>query len=152
MAKLYWDDFRAGEAFPMGRHTFSEEEIVAFARQYDPQPFHIDPAAANASFFKGLIASGWHTVAIAMRLTVQSYLSRSVSLGSPGVENVRWLAPVRAGDTISYTRVVLETRASSSRPEMGLVRSRVEARNQSGETVMTFEGWGMFGRRPASSA
>jgi acyl dehydratase len=150
MAKLYWEDFRAGEAFPMGSHTFSEDEIIAFARLYDPQPFHIDPAAAKKSFFKGLIASGWHTVAIAMRFTVQSYLSRSASLGSPGVENVRWLAPVRAGDTISYNRVVLETRPSESRSGVGLVRSRVEARNQDGVTVMTFEGWGMFGRRPAS--
>jgi len=152
MAKLYWEDFRAGDVLAMGSHTFGEEEIIAFARQYDPQPFHIDPVAARNSFFKGLIASGWHTVVIAMRLTVQSYLTHSVSLGSPGVENVRWLAPVRPGDTISYRRVVLEARPSESKPGVGLVRSRVEAHNQSGEVVMTFEGWGMFGRRPASGA
>lgn len=150
MAKLYWEDFRVGEVLAMGSHTFSEEEIIAFARQYDPQPFHVDPVAAKDSFFKGLIASGWHTVAIAMRLTVQSYLTRAASLGSPGVDNVRWLAPVRPGDTISYRRVVLDSRASGSKPGVGLVRSRVEALNQDGQTVMTFEGWGMFGRRPAA--
>jgi acyl dehydratase len=148
MAKLYWEDFRVGDVLAMGNHTFSEQEIIAFARQYDPQPFHTDPVAAKESFFKGLIASGWHTVAIAMRLTVQSYLTRAASLGSPGVDNVRWLAPVRPGDTISYRRVVLDSRASASKPGVGLVRSRVEALNQDGETVMTFEGWGMFGRRP----
>jgi acyl dehydratase len=152
MAKLYWEDFRVGDMLAMGSHTFSEEEIIAFAQQYDPQPFHIDPIAARESFFKGLIASGWHTVAIAMRLTVQSYLTRAVSLGSPGVDNVRWLAPVRPGDTVSYRRVVLDSRASSSKPGVGLVRSRVEALNQDGQTVMTFEGWGMFGRRPAAGA
>jgi acyl dehydratase len=148
MAKLYWEDFRVGDVLAMGSHTFGEEEIIAFARQYDPQPFHTDPVAAKESFFKGLIASGWHTVAIAMRLTVQSYLTRAASLGSPGVDNVRWLAPVRPGDTISFRRVVLDSRASASKPGVGLVRSRVEALNQDGETVMTFEGWGMFGRRP----
>jgi acyl dehydratase len=152
MATLYWEDFRAGDVLAMGSHTFGEEEIIAFARQYDPQRFHIDPVAAKDSFFKGLIASGWHTVVIAMRLTVQSYLTRSASLGSPGVENVRWLAPVRPGDTISYRRVVLEARPSESKPGVGLVRSRVEAHNQSGQVVMTFEGWGMFGRRPAAGA
>ncbi len=152
MATLYWEDFRVGDVLAMGSHMFGEDEIIAFARQYDPQPFHIDPVAAKDSSFKGLIASGWHTVVIAMRLTVQSYLTRSVSLGSPGVENVRWLAPVRPGDTISYRRVVLEARPSESKPGMGLVRSRVEAHNQNGHVVMTFEGWGMFGRPPAAGA
>jgi len=152
MAKLYWEDFIVGDVLAMGSHTFGEDEIIAFARQYDPQPFHVDPVAAKDSFFKGLIASGWHTVVIAMRLTVQSYLTRSVSLGSPGVENVRWLAPVRPGDTITYRRVVLESRASESKPGVGLVRSRVEAHNQNSQVVMTFEGWGMFGRRPAAGA
>jgi acyl dehydratase len=152
MAKLYWEDFRVGDVLAMGSHTFSEGEIIAFAEQYDPQPFHIDPVAAKESSFKGLIASGWHTVAIAMRLSVQSYLTRAASLGSPGVDSVRWLAPVRPGDTVSYRRVVLESRASSSKPALGLVRSRVEALNQDGQIIMTFEGWGMFGRRPAEGA
>ncbi|HUJ85981.1 MAG TPA: MaoC family dehydratase [Burkholderiales bacterium] len=145
---LYWEDFKVGEAVEMGSHTFVEEEMIDFARKFDPQPFHIDPVAAKSSYFGGLIASGWHTCAVAMRLLCDNYINRSASLGSPGIENVRWLEPVHAGDTISYRRVVLEARPSSSRRDMGLVKSRTEAVNQRGEMVMTFEGWGMFGRRP----
>ena len=145
---LYWEDFKVGETVAMGTHTFVEEEMIDFARKFDPQPFHIDPTAAKESHFGGLIASGWHTCAIAMRLICEDYLNSSASLGSPGIENVRWLVPVRAGDTLSYRRVVLEARTSKSRPDMGLVKSRTEAVNQKGETVLTFEGWGMFGRRP----
>ncbi|MGA8006387.1 MAG: MaoC family dehydratase [Burkholderiales bacterium] len=145
---LYWEDFRVGETVAMGSHTFAAEEMIEFARKFDPQPFHIDPVAARNSYFGGLIASGWHTCAIAMRLLCDNYINRSASLGSPGIENVRWLKPVHAGDTISYRRVVLEARPSNSRPDMGLVKSRTEALNQKGEMVMTFEGWGMFGRRP----
>lgn len=146
---IYWEDFKVGEAVAMGSHTFAEDEMIDFARKFDPQPFHIDPAAAKNSYFGALIASGWHTCAVAMRLLCENYINRSASLGSPGIENVRWLKPVYAGDTISYRRVVLEARPSNSRPGMGLVKSRTEATNQRGETVMTFEGWGMFGRRPS---
>jgi acyl dehydratase len=146
---MYWEDFTAGQRFEMGSHTFTEEEIVAFAREFDPQPFHVDREAAKKSFFGGLIASGWHTCSIAMRLSVDTYVSKTVSLGSPGLDNIRWLKPVRAGDTIRYARVVLETRPSGSRPDVGLVKGRWEATNQAGELVMTMEGWGMFGRRPA---
>ncbi len=144
---LYWEDFQPGDVLEMGSHTFGEQEIVAFARQFDPQPFHTDPEAARNSFFGGLIASGWHTCAVGMRLTVDNYIGRSASLRSPGVENIRWLAPVRAGDTLSYRRVLVESRPSQSKPDVGLVRSRWEAVNQRGETVMTVEGWGMFRRR-----
>ena len=145
---LYFEDFLPGETVEIGRHTFTEEEIVAFAAQFDPQPFHTDPEAAKDTFFGGLIASGWHTCAIGMRLMVQHYIGRAASAGSPGVENIRWLAPVRPGDTITYRRVILEARPSESKPDIGLVRSRSEALNQRGETVMTMEGWGMFRRRP----
>jgi len=145
---IYWEDFKAGDRIEMGRHTFGEEEIIAFARQFDPQPFHTDPQAAKQSFFGGLIASGWHTCSVGMRLTVDSHVSKTKSLGSPGLDNIRWLKPVRAGDTITYARVVLESRPSASRPDAGLVKSRWEAVNQAGELVMTMEGWGMFGRRP----
>ena len=145
---LYWEDFKVGETVAMGSHTFAEGEMIDFACKFDPQPFHIDRVAARNSYFGGLIASGWHTCAIAMRLLCDNYINRSASLGSPGIENVRWLKPVHAGDTISYRRVVLEARPSNSRPDMGLVKSRTEALNQKGEMVMTFEGWGMFGRRP----
>jgi acyl dehydratase len=146
-ALLYWEDFQPGSVHEIGSHTFSEQEIIAFARQFDPQPFHTDPEAARATFFGGLIASGWHTCAVGMRLMVQAYIGRSASLGSPGVENIRWLAPVRAGDTLTYRRVLLEARASQTKPGVGLVRSRLEAVNQRGETVLTMDGWGMFRRR-----
>ena len=144
---LYWEDFPAGDTAEVGSHTFTEEEIIAFARQFDPQPFHTDPAAAKNTFFGGLIASGWHTCAIAMRLMVDKYVNRSASLGSPGLDNIRWLAPVRAGDTITYRRTITETRASASKPDIGLINTRWEALNQRGEIVMTMEGWGMFRRR-----
>lgn len=146
---LYWEDFPVGETTEVGVHTFTEKEIIDFARQFDPQIFHTDPAAAKNSFFGGLVASGWHTCAIAMRLMVDKYVARSASLGSPGLDNIRWLSPVRAGDTIRYRRTTTAARPSESKPGVGLVHSRWEAFNQRGETVMTMEGWGMFGRRPA---
>jgi len=144
---LYWEDFQPGDTLEIGSHTFIEEEIIAFARQFDPQSFHTDPQAAKNSFFGGLIASGWHTCAIAMRLMVDKYIARSASLGSPGLDNIRWLAPVRAGDTITYRRKITAARASESKPGVGLVHTRWQALNQRGETVMTMEGWGMFRRR-----
>src|SRR5512143_3803453 len=113
---LYWEDLKDSGSVEMGSHTFTEQEIIAFARQFDPQPFHTDPEAAKHSFFKGLIASGWHTCCVAMRLMVDKYVSRSASLGSPGLDNIRWLAPVRAGDTISYRRTITASRASESKP------------------------------------
>jgi acyl dehydratase len=143
----YWEDFELGERAELGRHTFSAEEIIAFGRQYDPQPFHIDADKARGSAFGGLIASGWQTCAVGMRLMVDAYISQTVSLGSPGIDNIRWLKPVRPGDTISYSRVVLESRASTTRKGVGLVKHRWEAVNQRGELVLTMEGWGMFGRK-----
>lgn len=146
---LYWEDFETGSVHDMGVHTFTEAAIIAFAREFDPQPFHVDPVAARTSAFGGLVASGWHTAAIGMRFACDSFINRTVSMGAPGVESLRWPNPVRPGDTITYRRRVLETRASKSRPGMGLVRSRWEAVNQRGEVVLELEGWGMFGRRPA---
>jgi len=149
---LYWEDLKEAGTVDIGSHTFTEEDIIAFARQFDPQPFHIDPEAAKKSFFKGLIASGWHTCSVGMRLMVDKYVNRSASLGSPGLDNIRWLAPVRAGDTISYRRVILAARPSETKPEIGLLQSRSEAVNQRGEVVMTMEGWAMFRRRPAKNS
>jgi acyl dehydratase len=146
---VWWEDFRVGERSEMGAHTFREDEVLAFGRQFDPQPFHSDPGAARGTVFGGLIASGWHACAVGMRLMVESYISRTSSLGSPGIDNLRWLKPVRPGDTVTYSRIVLESRASTSRPGVGLVKHRWEAVNQAGELVLTMEGWGMFGRRPA---
>jgi len=146
---IWWEDFKVGERSEMGRHTFGADEIVTFARQFDPQPFHTDPQAARESAFGGLIASGWHTCAVGMRLMVDQYIGRTVSLGSPGIEDIRWLRPVRAGDTLTYARTVTASRASATRAGVGLVKHRWEAVNQSGETVLSMEGWGMYGRRPA---
>lgn len=145
---LYWEDFTLGDVLEMGSHTFDSGEIIAFARQYDPQPFHIDPIAAKESYYEGLIASGWHTCAIGMRFAVDSYINAAFSLGSPGVDNIRWPRPVRPGDTVTYRRIILASRVSQSRPGVGLVQVRIEAVNQNGETVMTNEGWGMFARKP----
>jgi acyl dehydratase len=145
--KHYWEDFKVGDSAPMGEKIVDKDEVIAFGRAYDPQPFHIDEAAAKRSWAGGLIASGWHTCAMVMRMMVDSYLRDSASLGSPGVDNVRWLKPVRPGDTIRAQRQVLETRPSRSNPEMGLVKSRWEVFNQHGELVMTMEGHGMFRRR-----
>lgn len=147
--KLFWEDFKTGEAHVMGSHTFTAEEIISFAKQFDPQPIHVDPEAAKASFFGGLIASGWHTCAVGMRFAVDTYINAGVSLGSPGLDNIRWLKPVRPGDHITYRRITLSTRPSNSLPGVGLMQGRIEAVNQNGEIVMTNEGWGLFGRRPS---
>jgi acyl dehydratase len=143
----YWEDFAIGERAELGRHTFTEQEIVEFGRRYDPQPFHIDVEKAADGPFGGLIASGWQTCAVGMRLMVEGYISRTVSLGSPGLDNIRWLKPVRPGDTLTYSRIVLESRASTTRKGVGLVKHRWEAVNQRAELVLTMEGWGMFGRK-----
>jgi len=144
---MWWEDFKVGERAELGRHTFGEDEIVAFGRQFDPQPFHTDAEAAKETVFGGLIASGWHTCAVGMRLMWEGYINQTVSLGSPGVEAIRWLKPVRAGDTLAYRRIVLESRASTTRKGVGLVKHRWEAVNQHGELVLTMEGWGLFGRK-----
>ena len=145
--KYYWEDFKVGDASPMGEVVMDKADMIEFAKRYDPQPFHIDEAAAKESMFGGLIASGWQTCSLVMRMMVDSYLNESASLGSPGVDNVRWLKPVRPGDTIRAQRTVLETRASQSKPDMGVVKTRWEVYNQKNELVMSMEGYGMFTRR-----
>ncbi len=144
---MSWEDFKVGEAADIGRHTFSAEEIIAFGRQFDPQPFHTDPQAAGASAFGGLIASGWHVCAVGMRLLTESILGRTRNAGSPGIEKVRWLKPVRAGDTLAYRVVVAESRVSASKPGIGLIKHRWEAHNQQGELALTLEGWLLVARR-----
>ena len=134
----------------MGSVSVSQQEIIAFARDYDPQPMHTDPNAASFTIYGGLIASGWHTVSLFMRLIVTRLLIDSSSLGSPGVEELRWPLPVRPGDTLSGQMVVLETRVSNSRPTMGILRWRGEMRNQQGQLVLTLIGTNFFGRRPAN--
>jgi acyl dehydratase len=149
--KYYWEDFYAGQVLETGGYSLSEEEIIEFATKYDPQPFHIDREKAKQTFFGGLIASGWQTASLCMRMICDLYLLESASLGSPGVDEVRWVKPVRPGDTLRLKSTVLETRASSSRPDMGTVRSRSEIYNQHGELVMHMSGVGMFRKRMLES-
>lgn len=148
MTPLYFEDFHAGQDIDLGSHTFTEEEILAFARQFDPQPFHLDHEAARASHFGGLVASGWHTCSALMRRMVDGLLVRTVSHGSPGVDEIRWLKPVRVGDTLQFRMHVVETIASKSKPDRGVLKSVYEGINQHGEIAVTMKTLGMFGRRP----
>lgn len=147
---LYWEDLEVGHTYPLGSKTLSEEEIVAFARAFDPQPFHLDRAAAEASMFGGIIASGWHTCSAAMRLLADNFLHPETSLGSPGIDEVRWPKPVRAGDTLTASLTVTGKRASASKPFMGLVFNEWGAVNQRGEAVVTMKGTNLVRRRVAS--
>ena len=131
----------------LGSVTPTAEEIREFASKFDPQPFHLDEDAGRRSVFGGLCASGWHTCALAMRLTVDHMLRDSSSMGSPGLESLRWLKPVYPGDTLRLKHTILESRALRTRPDTGLVRAGWEMFNQNGEKVLQMEGYGMFGRR-----
>jgi acyl dehydratase len=144
---VYWEDLQPGQVLDLGSITPTREEIIAFATQFDPQPFHLDDQAAKASVFGGLCASGWHTCAMAMRLMVTNFLQTAASLGSPGLENVKWLKPVFPGDTLRLQHRILESRPMSKRPDVGLVRTHWEMFNQHGDQVLHMEGWGMFRRR-----
>jgi len=145
--RYYWEDFPVGLVREFGGMTLTKEDIVRFARQYDPQPFHVDEEAARHTVFGQLIASGWQTCAAAMRMMCDAYLLESASAGSPGVENIRWMAPVRPGDTLRVRLTVLEARVLRSKPYIGLVRNKWEMFNQHNEQVMHMEGYGMFLRR-----
>jgi len=148
-APRYWDDYEVGQKFDLGSTSFTADEIVDFARQYDPQSFHVDAGAARQSMFGGLIASGWHVTAKLMRLFVDNYVDQRTALGSPGVDEVRWLKPVRPGDTLNASVECAGKVPSRSRPEMGIVHEQWRATNQKGELVMTLKGTNMVRRRPA---
>lgn len=145
--RLHWEDFPEGSVHRFGGAVLTREAIVEFARQFDPQPFHLDEDAARASLFGGLCASGWHTCALTMRMMCDAWLNRSASLGSPGLEHIRWLRPVYAGDRLHGSMTVLQARPMASKPQVGLVLQRWEVCNQRDEPVMTMEGWGMLRRR-----
>ena len=136
-AERYFEDYRPGAVFTAGAIAVSEAEIIDFARCYDPQAMHTDPAAAASGRFGGLIASGWHTAALMMRLFVEHFLSPVSSIASPGIYEVRWLRPVRPGDVLSIRVTIIEAQRSRSRPERGTVRSFIEVLNQRGEVVMS---------------
>ena len=144
----YWEDFEAGGVVELGPYEVTREEILDFARRYDPQPFHVEERAADEGPFGGLAASGWHTAAMFMRLFVDGILNGSASMGSPGVEELRWTAPVRPGDLLSARVRVVETYPSERRADRGTVITESEVLNQDGTVVMTMRARGFFRRRP----
>lgn len=145
----YFEDFAKGMSIEVGGRCVSEKEILAFATEYDPQPFHTDPQAAAASIYGSLIASGWQTCSIMMRLVVDGFLKTAANMGSPGVDEVRWLKPLHAGDTLYVKLTVTGVRAIGSMPDRGLMCSLWEGRNQYGELLVTLRCKAMFQRRPA---
>lgn len=148
----YFEDYVPGLTVDCGSFTLSEADIIAFAKEYDPQPFHVDPAAAAAGPVGGLIASGWHTTSMMMRLLVDHFISGETGLGASGVDEIRWPRPVRPGDTLNVRATVLESRRSRSKPDRGIVRSMTEITNQDGETVMTLKATNFFlAREPGGS-
>ena len=146
----YFEDYFAGSVHEFGPVTVEEKEMVAFAKRFDPQPFHIDPAEAKKSIFGGLIASGWYTASFTMRILVDNYVSRVASLGSPGVDALRWLKPVRPGDRLTVRVTIVETKRSRSKPDRGYVRTTVEVFNQEGDVVMTWKSGGIVRSRDSS--
>jgi acyl dehydratase len=149
--RWYFEDFYPGQEIDLGTCSVTEEEIIAFATQFDPQPFHVDKEAAAHSIYGGVIASGWHTCSMMMRLVVDGLMADASSMGSPGIDDVRWLLPVRGGDTLRVRYVTTKVKASASKPDRGLVWSKWVATNQRGEDVCTVEGVGMLGRRTAAA-
>ena len=156
MNPLYWEDVVIGTRRDLGSYTFTEEEIIRFGRKYDPQSFHIDPEAAKHSIFGGLIASGWHTAAVWMKLAIAER-ERSATTApllragvSPGFEDMKWLKPVRPGMTIRFSSEIIGKKELASRPEMGLVLSRNKGHDEDGDLVFRFTGKGFVQRRPKS--
>lgn len=146
--RTYFEDFEPGMETSFGAYKVTKEEVIEFASKYDPQPFHIDEDAAKSSIFGGLCASGWHTCAMTMRMMVdQMKETGTMSLGSPGVDSIRWVKPVFPGDTLTVTMKVVETRRLNSRPRVGNVRNDYSVHNDKGELVMTFRSNGFFAAR-----
>lgn len=146
----YLDDYVEGDVHELGSIAIDKAELVAFARRYDPQNFHTDEDAAERSMFGGLIASGWHTAGLMMRVYADNYLTHVASLASPGLDELRWPAPVRPGDLLSVRVTVLSNRVSKSKPDRGIVVSLVEVFNQRGELVMSMKPMNIIGRRPGT--
>ncbi len=141
---LTYDDFEPGRIFKLPPHTVTQEEILAFAQEFDPQPFHLDAESGQAQFVGGLIASGWHTCSMLMRMICDGFLNQTASQGSSGLEEIRWLRPVRPGDRLAAGAEVIDRRHSRSNPQLAIVTFHYEMKNQHDETVMTMKGMGMF--------
>lgn len=145
----YFEDFAVGDVFELGSRSLSQDQIIAFGRDYDPQPFHVDPEAAKSGPFGTLIASGWQTVGVFMSLLVHGLINDTVSLGSPGIEDIKWLRPVKAGDRLTGRVRICESTPSKSRRDRGILKTEGELTNQDGELVMTIRAVNFFGRRPS---
>jgi acyl dehydratase len=148
----YFDDYALGSTYECGSVSIDQASMVAFAKEFDPQPFHVDPVAAAAGPYGGLIASGWHTAALVMRLLVENYLAAESSLGSAGLDELRWPHPVRPADTLRVRATVVESRRSLSKPDRGIVKTVVEATNSGGATVMRATAINFMLARPDSGA
>ena len=140
----YFEDYRVGEQVEFGSYRMTEEQIAAFARDFDPQPFHVNKDAARQSVYGGLVASGWHTASAMMRMMVDHFISPKTSMGSPGMDEIRWLKPVRPGDTLRVRVTVLSAKRSTNKPDRGVIDQRVEVINQHGDVVMASKGIGMY--------
>ena len=144
----YFEDYQPGAVYEYGYASVTEAEILAFARQFDPQPIHVDPAFAAAGPFGGLIASGWHTAGLMMRLLADNFLSKVASLASPGVDELRWATPLRPGDRLRLRTEIVEARVSRTKPDRGLVRTRAALLNDAGGQVLSLVAMNLIGRRP----
>ncbi|MBD5633751.1 MAG: MaoC family dehydratase [Candidatus Eremiobacteraeota bacterium] len=144
----FLEDFPIGVRRELGSKLVAEDEIVRFAREFDPQPFHVDAAAAKDSFYGGIIASGWHTCSMTMRIMVDGFLSGSASMGSPGIDELRWLKPVRPGDRLTVFSTVESVQLSKSKPDRGFLRTLTEVENQTGDVVLSMRGNSMIRKRP----
>ena len=151
MPKLHWDDFKAGTVAVYGPRLVTREEIVAFAAEFDPQPMHLDETAATATLLGGLAASGWHSCCILMRIIADGFINDSSSLGAPGVDEVRWLKPLRPGTRVRVRTTILETRASNSRPEIGFVKCLFELLDEQDIVLITLTSPLMIRRREAGA-
>ncbi len=152
MPRLHWEDFIPGQVTECGSRLITRAEIIAFAAEYDPQPMHLDEAAARASLFGGLVASGWHSCCVLMRMLSDDFIGDASFMGAPGVEEVKWLAPIRPEERIRARATVLDRRASRSRPDVGFVKFQFELINAVDQPVMTLVVSSMFGRRAADAA
>ncbi|GMV00473.1 MAG: MaoC family dehydratase [Burkholderiaceae bacterium] len=148
MTERWFEDYLPGTVHELGTVTVHEAEVLEFARRFDPQPIHTDPGFAARGPFGGIIASGWHTCSLMMQRYAVDYLSPASSLASPGMDELRWLQPVRPGDALTVRVTIESARASDSKPDRGVVRSLIEVLNQRGEPVMTMHAVNMIARRP----
>ncbi len=151
LRERFFEDYAAGEVFEFGDYLITREEIIEFASRYDPQAFHLDEAAAAKSHFGGLAASGWMTCSVLMRMLVDNYISPRSSMGSPGLEEIRWLQPVRPGDRLRVRVTIDSTRPSASKPDRGFVMASQQVLNQRDQVVLSVRGTGMY-RTRASAA